>query len=393
VRCKTLLAVGAALVWMLQAELAFGATVGVFEEPERGEVEVRYEATLGEINDLTVVEAPENVYLFTDVNAVITPLAGCTSISPMSARCEVNAELFDRAVVFTKDGADRVDAASEGAFVRGGPGSDTLTSRLSGSLGGGFGDDFLVGLTGRQGLHGGGGADRLDGGIGDDFLDGGPGTDVIAGGPGRDMVDYFDTRAPVRITLDGRANDGAAGENDWVQADVESASGSTRSTTFIGNAGPNEFVGWSRAGDAVRAGAGDDSLQLWFGPDLVSAGGGDDLVDDEGGRDVITGGPGDDKLHGYDGADLILGGRGDDVLTGGRGDDELRGGRGNDRLSGGRRNDTLRGGPGHDRLFGELGDDILYARDRTRDIVLGGFGHDRAHVDPLDGLFSVEGVF
>ena len=392
-RLTTLLAVGAALAGMLQAQLALGATVGVFELPLSGEVEVRYEAALGEINDLIVVEAPENVYLFTDLNAAITPLAGCTSISPMSARCQVNPELFDRALVFTKDGADRVDSASEGAFVRGGPGSDTLTGRLGGSLGGGFGDDFLVGLTGRQRLHGGGGADLLDGGVGDDFLDGGPGTDVIAGGPGRDMVDYFDHRAPVRITLDGRANDGAAGENDWVQADVESASASTRATTFIGNAGPNEFVGWSRGGDVVRAGAGDDSLELGFGPDLVSAGGGDDLVHDEGGRDVISGGPGDDSLHGVDAVDLILGGRGNDVLTGGRGDDELRGGRGNDRLSGGRRNDTLRGGPGHDRLFGELGDDVLYARDRTRDTVLGGFGHDRAHVDPIDTLFTVEMLF
>jgi hypothetical protein len=73
-RLTTLLAVGAALAGMLQAQLALGATVGVFELPLSGEVEVRYEAALGEINDLIVVEAPENVYLFTDLNAAIYAL-------------------------------------------------------------------------------------------------------------------------------------------------------------------------------------------------------------------------------------------------------------------------------------------------------------------------------
>jgi hypothetical protein len=99
-RFKTLLAVVTAVTWMLQAQLALGATVGVFEA-EGGQVLIRYEAGLGEINDLIVVEAPEDVYLFTDLNAAITPLAGCTSISPMSARCQVTPELIDTAVILT----------------------------------------------------------------------------------------------------------------------------------------------------------------------------------------------------------------------------------------------------------------------------------------------------
>jgi hypothetical protein len=40
-----------------------------------------------------------------------------------------------------------------------------------------------------------------------------------------------------------------------------------------------------------------------------------------------------------------------------------------------------------------LGHDLLYARDRTRDTLRGGFGHDRAHVDPIDNLFSIEVLF
>ena len=66
------------LVWIVLAQPALGATVGVFEGlPESVEVQVRYEAALGEINDVIAVEAPDGVYLFTDLKAAITPLAGC----------------------------------------------------------------------------------------------------------------------------------------------------------------------------------------------------------------------------------------------------------------------------------------------------------------------------
>ena len=408
-RFKMLVASGAALAWMLPAQPALAATVGVFEGlSEFGSrvLQVRYEAAIGEINDVSVVEAPEGVYVFTDLSAAMTPLAGCTSISPTSVRCQVDPGLPDEAEVRTKDGADSVDVTSESALVLGGHGSDTLTTRSWGFLVGGSGDDRLVALgtddvpsSLETHLQGGKGADSLVGGPGNEHLDGGPGTDDIAGGPERDMVSYYsrNSLAPVRISLDGRANYGAAGENDWIRAGVERAEGSRGPTTFIGNSGPNSFYGfWSArrgAGDVVRTKAGDDFVLLGRGPNVVSGGGGDDIVLGGRGRDLLSGGPGDDRLNGDHAADLILGGPGNDILNGAVGEDDLRGGRGNDWLSGGRRNDVLRGGPGHDRVGGGWGDDVLYARDRNRDIVRGGAGRDRARVDPIDALWSVEALF
>ena len=42
-----------------------------------------YEAAVGEINDVTIMETPEEVFTITDLGAAITPAAPeCTSISP-----------------------------------------------------------------------------------------------------------------------------------------------------------------------------------------------------------------------------------------------------------------------------------------------------------------------
>lgn len=329
-RFKTLLASVAALAWMLLAQPAFGATVSMVSD-----FKVVYEAALGEINDVSLVEAPEGVFMITDLNAAITPLTqACMSISPNAVRCDFRAEDAIDLRVFVKDGADSVDVGNAFARVYGGAGPDTLSASHGALLYGERGDDRLIGRAGEQGLLGGPGTDSLEGGAGRDWLAGGLGTDVIAGGSEADMVSYFRVSAPVRISLDGLANDGAAGENDWVQADVEDAEGGTGPTTFIGNAGPNRLFGSSSEGDVFRARGGSDFIGCGNGPDVVSAGSGDDFVSCQGGRDVISGGPGDDELQGGARADLI------------------RGGGGRDWLFGGPRNDVLVGGPGRDRLRG-----------------------------------------
>lgn len=364
---KALLAGAAAVAWMLLAESALGATVAFSNET------FVYEAAVGEINDVSIVEAPEGVFTIADLNATITPQAGeCTSISPSAVRCEAP---FAGIQVFTKDGADSVDVASVYAVVHGGAGPDTLRgARSLPTLFGGPGDDRLIGRLGIQELRGGPGADSLDGGRGQDRLRGGPGTDVIAGGPGRDVAEYHDHRSPVWISLDGRANDGAAGEGDWIRTDVENASGSRGPTTFIGNAGPNTF--WcGNEEDVVRAGAGNDLVYAWGGPDIV------------------LGGPGNDALFGYGGGDVIRGGAGNDFIYGMWGEDDLGGGRGGDRVWAGVQNDVLRGGPGRDRLYGRWGADVFYTRDRSQDRVSGGAADDRARVDRIDAVWSIEALF
>jgi Ca2+-binding RTX toxin-like protein len=376
-RCHRLLA-GVALVWMLLAQSALGATVGV-SLTDFGSQQLLYNAALGEVNDVRIVEAPGGVFTITDLNAAITPLTPeCMSISPNAVRCTTDPEAFDPVDVQVRssDGADRVDVATNQASVYGGLGADTLSGSgiVHVSLYGGEGDDHLRGGSRSQTLRGGAGEDSLAGGPDNDELVGGTGADIMAGGSGLDSALYADHREQVSISLDDRANDGAPGEGDWLRGDIEGAVGSLGTTTFIGNAGPNFFNGRSHR-DLIRGGAGRDGLFGGGGADLISGGGGEDFVLAQGGNDVILGGAGGDRLEGGTGADRLRGGRGDDLVFAGPG------------------NDILRAGVGKDRLVGNSGDDVLYARDRNRDRVSGRPGHDRAHVDRIDVLVGVEEIF
>jgi Ca2+-binding RTX toxin-like protein len=212
---------------------------------------------------------------------------------------------YMRQVVYGGDGDDRIEGhglvdslnGDEGNdVIVAGPGNDDLT--------GGGGDDQLFGGEGEDNLHGGDGADVLDGGGGDDAdrqvtgyanaalhlyrdtLDGGPGPDVLRGGDGDfDAADYSSRTGPVKVTLDGIANDGEPGENDFVAADVEDATGGSGDDVLIGNNGPN----------ALRGGAGADLLDGHGGfDDVVIAGSGDDTI-------LLADG-GEEATHGVQGA-------------------------------------------------------------------------------------------
>lgn len=204
--------------------------------------------------------------------------------------------------------------------IRGGFGSDELhgSDLLPTVLDGGGGDDrLLAGAAGGQ-LLGGPGGDVLQGGAAGEILDGGPGADVLRGGPGDDTADFSTARGPVRVTLDDRPDDGAAGERDDVGIDVE------------------EVMGTS-------------------------------------GDDVLVGGPDANRLRGFAGDDRLEGGGGDDVLDGDEGDDVLRGGAGDDRLDGGTddeafatHGDDIDAGPGRDAVTA-AGADRVVLRDGERD--------------------------
>jgi len=246
-------------------------------------------------------------------------------------------------------GNDRLDGGTGDDVFRGGPGDDNLTGR--------DGDDKIYGEAGNDILNGDfgdsspGGNDLLDGGAGDDTFEdyvglGYPaslkGDDTYIGGPGEDNFSYFHRAQPVRISLDGVANDGMAGEKDNIHPDIESVGGSY-------------------------------------------------------GDDVIVGSPGDDTLWGSDGDDQISGGAGDDDLHGDDGEDRIDGGRGNDELDGGCMSDVLIGGPGRDS-FNSDGTcqsnmrspfDEIHARDGEADKLIfcqrdTDQAGDTAVVDPVD---------
>lgn len=186
-----------------------------------------------------------------------------------------------------------------------GPGNDRVVIneavRIRADVFGGPGNDYLAG---------GPLPCRLYGEAGHDTLVGGAGKDVLAGGSGIDTVDYSSRSKALRITLDGKANDGEApregylGEFDNIAADVENVRGGT----------------------------------------------GDDFIVGGNGRNTLIGGAGNDTLSGLGGDDLLVGGEGDDLLLGGDGDDILLG-------IDGSAGDTLDGGDGFDSASMDLVDD------------------------------------
>ena len=284
-------------------------------------------------------------------------------IETFESRCLLSASLDGGVLTVTGgDGADRISigmgragvvvrhndsissfaaASVQSIVVNAGGGNDgvaVVTASLDkpATLNGGDGDDRLTG---------GAGADTLDGGDGNDILDGGGGGDVLTGGAGRDGVNYARRTAALSISLDGDANDGAAGEGDNVADDVE----------------------------GVHAGSGDDTL-------VGSAG-----------ANVLSGGAGNDAISGGGGNDGLDGGAGHDVLNGDAGDDRLAGGTGDDTLNGGDGNDMIVGGLGVDRLNGGAGNDRLTSADTSADVLDGGAGTDMAITDALDtDVTSVE---
>jgi Ca2+-binding RTX toxin-like protein len=72
--------------------------------------------------------------------------------------------------------------------------------------------------------------------------------------------------------------------------------------------------------------------------------------------------------------------------------DVLRGTSARDVLCGLAGKDVIRLG-GFDAAYGGAGNDTIYARNGTFDVIVGGPGVDRAQVDPFDQLFGVEKTF
>ena len=217
-------------------------------------------------------------------------------------------------------------------------------------------------------------------------------------------------------------DDGAAGEGDTVNDDVEIVFGgkgddtinaahavcSNGATTPVvkctikGNDGNDTLTG-SAFADSIDGGAGDDILMGGQGSDTFIGGAGTDTLSyadrsaavkvsldatrlwvagqqgEVGELDVIgtdienlTGGAGADFLRGTTGNNIIHGGAGNDTIEGGLGNDALYGEAGNDLIYGGAGNDFLIGGAGADTLVGGDGDDFIDSTDSpaTADTVL-----------------------
>ncbi|GAB3435622.1 hypothetical protein GCM10027569_88040 [Flindersiella endophytica] len=419
---------GAAVMAMAPAALADTGTV-VQRDLNNG---YSILAADGRINEITVAETDTptaTVLTVADTGDIVIPGDDCTAVSDHEVNCVLisnprldisTGDLDDTVVVrgplggviHAGAGDDSVvtgDAPGTN-LVTGDAGSDTLTGGSNGDrLLGGAGDDRLFGNGSNDTLDGGPGADRMNGGDGTDFFVSSDtvndGADVIDGGFLGGGVIYSSRTVPISITLDGIANDGAAGENDTL----------INITQFVG--GQNN--------DTM---AGDNGSALFFG------GPGNDTLDGAGGTDSLDGGPGNDTLLGGPGPvgtvpdnDLIFGGTGIDTVryagrvvpvtvnlsfgpgdgaagendnvpdtvenvVGGNAGDTLIGSTLANRLSGGDGIDRLSGGAGADQLLGENGNDTLDGVDNVNgnDQVNGGQNTDTCTADVGDTIVNCE---
>lgn len=190
--------------------------------------------------------------------------------------------------------------------------NETIASILSIVVNAGSGDDTinlgattkpitvpttLSGDNGNDTITGGAGNDSITGANNNDSIDGGLGNDTINGNSGNDTVSYVSRATPVNVTLDGVANDGAAGELD-----------------SVGGAGFDI--------ESIMGGSGNDTLTGSSLGNYISGGSGIDLIHGGIGSDTEVGGAGSDSLYGDDDADFIFAKDGEfDTIDGGPGID------------------------------------------------------------------------
>jgi Ca2+-binding RTX toxin-like protein len=261
---------------------------------------------------------------------------------------------------------------------------------------------------------------------------------VINGGPGRDWVVSYGT-----VTLDGVANDGPQGTDNYVDVeDVWNASAGVNDN-FTGNDGANRLE--SPGGTDVFGGRGGDDVIVardvqrdledsgQVAPDRVTCGAGNDAayVDDvdvvaddcevvirrdnvarltadddhfaaarpgltifglggdddiaAGGAQSVSGGSGNDRIKLGSALDITANGdSGNDRIYGLVGRDHINGGAGNDKLYGERSNDRIDGGPGRDGIDAGQGDDVIRVRDGAVDRVHCSSGRDVVVADRKD---------
>jgi Ca2+-binding RTX toxin-like protein len=284
--------------------LAHAATVDV-SEPIADQQTLTYQAGGGETNRLTItMDVDRAVWLVMDTSASLTAGDGCTSVDGHIATCLAPLDKSLFVSVKLEDMNDAALAAGACGYV-----DDSEELLCSVRLEGGDGNDRLVGTSVVSSW--------LEGGDGNDYLlrgtsmDGGPGADTIDGCLRFYSCDpfgfavYSDRVNPVFVSLNGLADDGEAGEGDFVRA-VQGIGGGSASDVLSGNVGPNIIFGLG-------------------GNDVLRAGGGSDRVVGGRGNDRIRGGPGRDDLEGNQGRDVFYARDGfRDRVRGGAGFDRAR---------------------------------------------------------------------
>jgi Ca2+-binding RTX toxin-like protein len=424
----------AALCAAVVPATAFGSTVG------KSGVTLTYTATPSEQNNLSVTD-DGSFYVFFENNPAVTVTvaagSGCISVSADEAKCPkagISGFTLD-----LKDGTNiaALSVALPGTFI-GTTGNDTFTGgSAADSFSLGTGTNAATGGGGNDTFNSGSGVDTLNGGSGDDLFKQGTasdGADVMVGGSGTDTAEYTQRTANLVIAQDDDPGDGASGENDDVNDDIEVVrsgsgvdvlSGGPCASVLYGGAGVDALNGTAAGFRSCRFGfdSDNDTLDGGSGNDTLNGGADDDTLLGNDGDDTLNGGAGNDSMNGgFGGADVFNGGDGsgdtvhftrcsdpcaigntvtlDDVandgtLLGGvqEGDnvksdvENLQGGGTIDRFTGdadanvfygGGNDDHLHGGDGVDTVNGEDGNDRLDGGSTDSDVLNGNAGFDYA---------------
>lgn len=317
--------------------------------------------------------------LGTTMLACAVAAVGLTGAAPADAAETCNGL---PATIIGTDGVDRVVSKPGKADVFLMKGGDDVVSGLDG-------DDTACMGTGNDTLFGGGGDDTF---VAESVADG---SDVFFGDDGaqsgaNDVASYAARTTAVTVSLDDSANDGQAGEGDFIAVDDVDA--------VRGGSGDDVLIEHATA--ALFGGPGNDRLN--GASDMSGEAGADTLIHLADGESAfLHGGDGADRLfdqanvksslQGDAGPDRITGGAGNDTLFGGAGDDRLAGGSGNEFISGDDGNDVISGGLGNDGTIGgngDAGNDTYLAEagpDGT-DSFSGGDGTDTADYGARDNL-------
>jgi hypothetical protein len=289
-RIRQCLSVSAAALALLLPGAAEAGTV------TRTSSAITFNAQQATAADERVDVGVENGFGFVTSERGVTS-SDCTETDPNRVDCDLSPAFIVNLLGFNDSLAAQLLTNGATLEAHGGAGDDRLSGgsaadRLFGDAGG----DNLAGLGGNDLLEGGPGENYYDDGSGDDTITGGPNSDTLTAGPGRDTfaggdgsdtVDYSARTGPLTITLDGRADDGEAGEFDNVGADVESATGGSGNDRIV--AGPSSSY--------LYGGSGNDSITGGPGEQRVESNEGDDTVDTrDGAFDSVDCGPGNDTV-------------------------------------------------------------------------------------------------
>jgi hypothetical protein len=191
-----------------------------------------------------------------------------------TSKADVICGLGGKDTINGQGGNDTIDGGAGNDLLSGGAGNDLID--------GGAGNDIVNGENGNDVLTGDAGNDSLNGGSGNDSLQGETGADIFAGGAGKDTVTYTEKIVDLTLDIDGKADDGIAGEKDNIKTDVENVIGGSGNDTITGSSGANTISG----------GSGRDNISGESGNDIIEGEAGDDTLNGGAGRDVSVGGVG-----------------------------------------------------------------------------------------------------